>query len=279
MEFLHRARAMIHVLTVHWVDDRWIDIQLSYLRRHVGEPFKVYAFLNYLKTDHRSKFFYASTENIQSHAVKLNLLADMAALHAGDPGDWLMFIDGDAFPIADVVPYGREKLAGHPLVAVQRRENLGDIQPHPSFCLTTVGFWKQIGGDWKEGYKWKNDVGRSVTDVGGNLLAAVHRKGIDWFPMVRSNKMDLHPLWFGIYDDLVYHHGAGFRPAQSRIDFHVHGIAQDSLYRRLVLKLPPPLCWRLDPIRPIAVRNQALSERVFASIAQDPFFYRCFQEG
>lgn len=269
---------MIHVVTVHWVDDRWVDLQLSYLQRHIAAPFKVYAFLNYLGADHRGKFFYASTENIQSHAVKLNLLADMAAFHASDPGDWLVFIDGDAFPIGDVVAYGREKLSRYPLVAVQRRENLGDIQPHPSFCLTTVGFWKEIGGDWKEGHKWKNDAGWPVTDVGGNLLAILERRGIDWFPMLRSNKKDLHPLWFGIYDDLVYHHGAGFRAARSRIDFHVHRIAFDSLYRRCVLKLPPPLNGWLDPIRPIAVRNQALSNRVYRSIVEDPFFYRYYQQ-
>ena len=275
---LHRLHAMIHVLTVHWVDDRWVDIQLSYLRRYVAAPFKVYAFLNYLKRDHRSKFFYTSTEKIRQHDVKLNLLADVAALHAGDPDDWLMFLDGDAFPIGDVVSYGRAKLNGYPLAAVQRRENFGDIQPHPSFCLTTVGFWKEIGGDWRGGHKWKNNAGQWVSDVGGNLLAILERRGIDWFRMLRSNEKDLHPLWFGIYDDLVYHHGAGFRKMCSRLDFHVHGLRWDSLYRRCVLRLPPPLKWWLDPIRPVAVRNQMVSDRVLASIVQDPFFYRYFQK-
>jgi hypothetical protein len=53
-------------LTVHWADDRWVDIQLSYPQRHIGEPLKVCAFLSHLRRDHRRKFFYASAENIQS---------------------------------------------------------------------------------------------------------------------------------------------------------------------------------------------------------------------
>ena len=71
---------MIHIATVHWQDDRWIDIQLKYLNNNITHPFKVYAFLNGLERDHRSKFFYSSSEPIQSHAIKLNLLADIAYL-------------------------------------------------------------------------------------------------------------------------------------------------------------------------------------------------------
>ena len=129
---------MIHILTVHWLTDRWVDIQLQYLNRHISVPFKVYAFLNALPADHRSKYFYNSTENITSHAIKLNLLADMATLHTRDENDWLMFLDGDAFPIGDIVAFGGDKLTEHKLLAIRRSENMGDLQPHPSFCLTTV---------------------------------------------------------------------------------------------------------------------------------------------
>ena len=29
--------------------------------------------------------------------------------------------------------------------------------------------------------------------------------------MLRTNKVNPHPLQFGVYEDLVYHHGGGFR--------------------------------------------------------------------
>jgi len=39
---------MLHIATVHWKDDRWVDIQLKYLHRYVSREFKVYAFLHEL---------------------------------------------------------------------------------------------------------------------------------------------------------------------------------------------------------------------------------------
>jgi hypothetical protein len=32
--------------------------------------------------------------------------------------------------------------------------------------------------------------------------------------VLRSNRVDLDPLFFGIYGDVIYHHGAGFRPGE-----------------------------------------------------------------
>jgi hypothetical protein len=214
---------MIHVATVHYQNEEWIDIQLDYLHENLGEDYKVYAFLNEIDERHRSKFFYSSTEPVaasgqeKEHAIKLNLLADVIQFSADSPEDILVFLDGDAFPISDVSSYARSVLKEYPLAAVRRTENAGDIQPHPSFCITTVGFWDEIDGDWKPGYKWVNDTGK-VTDVGGNLLGILERKNIEWHPMLRSNKENHHPVWFGVYDDIVYHHGAGFRDSISRAD-------------------------------------------------------------
>lgn len=268
---------MLHVLTVHWKDDRWVDIQLAYLRLHVPEPFRVYAFLNDLPQDHSSKFFYSSTESIRSHAVKLNLLADVAMRHASGPDDWLVFIDGDAFPIGDIAAFGTEKLRQFPLIAIQRTENHGDVQPHPSFCLTTVGFWREIAGDWRAGYEWSDADGTRVTDVGGNLLGILGQRGIDWYAMHRSNARSLHPLWFGLYEDLVYHHGAGFRDPVSRIDASlptwIAAVTPRAVRRRL-----QGLRLRAGALRDAIVRrNRGLHENVFDSIRHDPHFYRQFQ--
>jgi len=279
---------MINIVTVHWKDDRWIDIQLDYMRRNIDEPFRVFAFLNFVPDRHRCKFYYCSTEKIESHAVKLNLLADMVALHSSDQNDWLMFLDGDAFPIRNVVPYGREKLRRFPLTAIQRRENVGDVQPHPSFCLTTVGFWKEIGGDWNEGFEWRDTTAQMVTDVGGNLLQILNEKQIEWHRMLRSNRSNWHPLWFGIYDHLIYHHGAGFRRPIARIDeLHAEGDIPalpwgHRVYRKFYGALPRRLARRLrkpfEPVDERAVRSAVLSEKAFELIASEPDFYRHFEE-
>jgi hypothetical protein len=279
---------MLHVLTVHWQDDRWIDIQLAYLRRNIAGPFKVYAFLNGVPDYHREKFFYSSVEPIKSHPVKLNLLADIAALHATSEDDLLMFLDGDAFAIADVVKFAGEKLAHYPIAAVQRLENDGDIQPHPCFCITTVGFWKSIQGDWKSGYHWKNKRGETVTDVGGNMLEVLRRLSVGWYPVLRTNKTNLHPLWFGLYGDVVYHHGAGFRDPESRFDYRMvckrwewlifqsfNRISEKRGLRSFRKK------WnfmRRIVRRRFVTQNETLSSKVFELIRQDPQFYRLFQE-
>ncbi len=273
---------MVHVLTVHWQDDRWVDIQLTYLHKHIQQPFKVYAFLNGLPQVHRAKYFYSSTEPIEDHAIKLNILADVVAFNATNAEDLLMFLDGDAFPIGDVISFGREKLNQYPLMAVQRRENGGDIQPHPCFCLTTVGFWKAINGDWKAGYQWKNLQGNFITDVGGNLLGIFRERGIEWYPMLRSNKRNLHPLLFGLYEDLVYHHGAAFRKPSTTID-RVRITEARAGRCRLKNWLPTKgLFSRLKamfiPMRKIVERNRGLSQQIYEMIKDDPFFYRYFQQ-
>lgn len=263
---------MIHVLTVHWKNEDWIESQLSYLGRHLDRSYRVYAFLNGIDPKpYKDKFFYVSTEDVRSHAKKLNLLADMACLAAESPDDWLVFIDSDAFPIANLVEYAEKRLRSYPLIAVRRDENLGDPQPHPCFCITTVGFWKEIEGDWKSGYRWENSLGRMVTDVGGNLLGKLRERNIDWLPMLRSNKVDLHPVFFGIYDGLVYHHGAGSRKKMVRID------------KRPFTRLPWPIRKLLTMFRvykriqkKTLQENTALSDRVIQQIKSDPEFYLQF---
>ena len=208
---------MIYIVTVHYRTDKWIDLQIRYIKKHIHEPYRIYACINGVEQKYTDLYYFYSEEE-GSHAEKLKYLASEIIPKSNDD-DILMFIDGDAFPISsELVPFVKEKITKHKLVAIRRDENTGDIQPHPSFCATTVGFWKQIQGDWGRGYYWKNPQGKEVTDVGGNLLKILNDNNIDWFPLIRTNKKDLHPLWFGIYGNMIYHHGSGFRPPTCRAD-------------------------------------------------------------
>jgi hypothetical protein len=203
---------MIYVLTVHWRIDFWVDVQIAHLRRYIGDPFRLYAFCDGTRSDHSGKFDYCSPEKgIVDHASKLNALAAVVCETAAD-ADVLVFCDSDAFPVRDITPYIHNQLARWSLAAVQRLENAGDIQPHPSFAITTAGFWRRIGGDWRAGPTWTNADGKVVTDVGANLLRSLTLNDIAWGKMLRSNRTSLHPVLFSIYDDVVYHHGAGSRP-------------------------------------------------------------------
>jgi len=267
---------MIHVCTVHWKDDRWIDLQLTFLRRFISVPFRVYTILTKIAAEHRPKFFYAREEDIGLHEAKLNILADIAWFNRESENDWLIFLDGDAFPVAELTAYGEEKLKKYPLLAVRRDENIGDIQPHPSFCLTTLKFWRELGGDWSKGFQWPIRDGRLRTDVGATLCQQLKKGGHDWYPLLRSNQVDLHPLYFGIYDGVVYHYGAGFRQLFSTIDANFLSRPW-RLYDRLVFPhLPPGIRYRINHGRRIAARNGRVAEKVLARMGRDPDFFRLF---
>ena len=142
--------------------------------------------------------------------------------------------------------------------------------------MTTVKFWKEIKGDWKAGYQWQDSAGEYITDVGGNLLGLLNKNNIKWLPMLRSNKKDLHKLWFGIYGDLVYHHGAGFRRPFSRSDGHEHSLFKKyNFFPKLRSKIE--MSNYMKKRKSIVNENILLSEKVFQSILDDKDFYKFFQ--
>jgi hypothetical protein len=290
---------MIHVATVHWHSELWIDIQLAYLRRYLDRPYLVYADLEGVDPRHADRFEATTSVVVDSpngserHAGKLNALAALIARHAA-PDDTLVFLDGDAFPVAPLGDFLEDCLSRWPLAAIRRDENLGDRQPHPSFCATTVGFWDRLEGDWSPGedWAWRNAVGWSVSDPGGKLLHQLERRGIDWRPLLRTSPTRLHPLFFGVYEHRIYHHGAGFRRPFCRVDRRVAGPIPEvppALMERPAARSPVRLlvwkirakAWYLTRKRGvqkrqnrITRRNAELSERVFSTILADEQFHR-----
>jgi hypothetical protein len=263
---------MIHIATVHWNTDKWIGIQQFYLGTHIKSPYRVYGWLNNVLPESSESFYYACSEPVNSHAVKLNILADVIYFSSNRDDDILIFLDGDAFPIGDIESLVKDKLSGYKLIAVQRLENNGDIQPHPCFCATTVSFWKSIKGDWKRGYRWQNREGQWVTDIGGNLLQQLRERGVEWYPLLRSNRRDLHPVFFGAYERVIYHHGAGFRDALTRFDRN--NSKGGFLGKRMFWASSRVL--RGKRWAKITAENNLLSEKVFKRIQQDPVFYADF---
>jgi hypothetical protein len=271
---------MIHILTIHWQSEDWIDLQLKYLDLNIDEPYRVYSFLNNVPNsqEHKKKFFYTSTENIKSHPIKLNLLADIASFASEDENDILIFLDGDAFPIKSISKFKKDIFPKYRLAAIQRLENNGDIQPHPCFCMTTVKFWNQIEGDWKEGnVKWTDKFGKKVWDVGGQMLKIMNDLDEDWFKLTRTNQHDLHPLLFGIYGDLIYHHGAAFRNPGTRVDKNqvVDFNQRLSRFKRAKKYMPKILARKLFlPLKYQVMQNDKNSKNIYKSIIEDNEFYK-----
>ena len=126
--------------------------------------------------------------------------------------------------------------------------------------------------------------------MGGKLLYQLNERGIEWCPLLRTSSGALHPTLFGVYEDRIYHHGAGFRPVFERTDRHLAG-KHPPLPASLPLEPPEaPLgklvwkirakTWYLTKKRGVAKReerltrrNLELSEQVFELIQTDDAFY------
>lgn len=218
---------MIHVCTVHHRTARWVVPQLDSLRANLEEPYRVWAVADGIDA---GAFDRVVETEITQHAPRLNLLGQVVAAETDDD-DLIVFLDSDALLIADPIPTVRAALAsGHVLVAARRDEGVGTPWPHPLFCATTVGWWREHG-DWRAGPKFPCRSGIEWTDAGARLLATLNMLGAAWLPVLRSNHTNPHPLFFGVYGGLVYHHGAGSRRPISKIDV-MDGGDMDEVERR-----------------------------------------------
>jgi hypothetical protein len=203
---------LLYIATVHYRSPRWVEIQTGHLREQIAVPHEIWTSLEGIDPSY-GRFFDRVLEQRGSHAGKLNHLA-MEISEVAEDDDRLMFLDGDAFPIADPLLLIEDGLGKAPLLAVRRSENAEEPQPHPCFCVTTVGTWRRLRGDWTAGPTWPGAHGRPITDVGGNLLRRLELTQTPWVKILRTNRKNLDSLYFAIYGDVIYHHGAGFRPGE-----------------------------------------------------------------
>jgi hypothetical protein len=258
---------VLYVATVHYKSARWIEIQTRHLRRHIGVPLEIWSSLEHIDPAY-GVHFDRILQQRGSHAGKLNHMA-MEIAQEASPDDLIMFLDGDAFPVADPMPLIEESLAKAPLLAVRRAENVDEPQPHPCFCVTTLGTWRALPGDWTAGPTWRGAQGHPTTDVGGNLLRRLELTNTPWIEVLRSNRRDLDPLYFAVYGGVIYHHGAGFRTGElSPVDRAASPtpLLEGSRLQPLARPLNG-LRWRLWERR-VSRRHLALSNALYERIAR-----------
>jgi hypothetical protein len=260
---------MLYIATVHYRSPRWIEIQTRHLRENISAPLQIWSSLDHIDPAYAVHFDRILAQG-GSHAGKLNHLAWEISREAS-PDDLLMFLDGDAFPIADPMPLITDALAKAPLLAVRRAENADEPQPHPCFCVTTVATWRELPGDWTAGPTWPGARGQPTTDVGGNLLRRLEVTNTPWIEVLRSNRRNLDALNYAIYGDVVYHHGAGFRTGELSPADRAGAPEPLSLPRmpglRAAMRLVNRERWRRWE-RGIEKRHQRQSQAVYEKIRQ-----------
>lgn len=207
----------VFILSAHFQSLYWLKTQRLFLDEFVDLPHTRILGLNGIAPTEL-----AAGENYLEysggHSEALDVLASRALQSAGS-SDFLLFLDSDAFPIA---PISRLLPDLEAPLAIQRLENAGDVQPHPSFAVFRADTYRKLRPTWSSGMTWTDILGRERTDVGAGILEALNREEIPWRPMHRVNQLEAHPLFFGVYGDsahgaLAYHHGAGSRTAEGRV--------------------------------------------------------------
>jgi hypothetical protein len=112
----------------------------------------------------------------------------------GSKDDLFVIMDSDAFPISEWQERVLGYLKDNEFVAVQRLENpLNPEIAHPCFCAWHTGTDIQFG------------INKHYNPY---IVGWEDRK---WKRLNRTNLVNLHKQLYGIYDNFIYHHGAGSR--------------------------------------------------------------------
>ena len=125
-----------------------------------------------------------------------------------------LLLDSDCFPVRtgwhnilnnQMISHNKN------IVAPIRFENL-DLFPHPCVVYFNKKGLENPGLNFDYA-KVKNLMGDEIEEVGGNMQKIIQ----DVFPLLRTNKVNMHHVAAGIYHHLFYHHGAGSRGFQFRV--------------------------------------------------------------
>lgn len=215
----------VHVVSVHWATDSWLDLQRRQLQQHLSD-FPVVLHLGVgggISEDAVVVGGWPSRESVEviavdgRHAENLDLIIGEIIRSNPARDDLLMILDQDAFPISSLGSAVEHVTStGEPMAAV-RSENSGDEQPHPLFFVCRLSMWSSLRATWREGpVRLGTSTGRR--DVGGTLLAQLDQAGQPWVRLSRTADRGTHPVLYGVYGDLIYHHGAASRPVWTDAD-------------------------------------------------------------
>lgn len=140
-----------------------------------------------------------------------------------------LILDSDAFPVGkgwhDILDKQMIKLNKTVSTPI-RFENL-DKFPHPCVVYMHKDGLNNSKVDFNYA-KVENLMGDMIDEVGG-LMPNVSK---DVMPLLRTNRVNLHPVAAGIYHHLFYHHGAGSRGFDFRLlkmyEYYDHWIDNQS---------------------------------------------------
>jgi hypothetical protein len=192
---------------------KWFDLQMRYFHATTPQSFDHVTFLQDGATTDLlkgTKVINApdakKAKQSKAHIIGLNCLLDYFKKHQENYEDFL-FIDSDAFPIRkDWHPTLRRKMVSpYEIAAVIRPENL-EQRLHSSVLLARKQALPHL--KFTVGSFDINDLcGYGERDVCCGSYQGDRRKQA--FPLLKSNRENIHPLLCSVYYDMFYHNGCG----------------------------------------------------------------------
>lgn len=199
----HKQLQIISIFSPNENNYFWYTIQKEYINKNTTINFNYQVYLNGCDDSffdsneiyHKQPFDQSSRSQSDNHYQCLkNIKIDTSY-------QFFLLLDSDCFPILrDWNNILVNKLTQYKLnqASIIRPENL-DIIAHPSMMF----FLRSGFANFRPSLvKFFNLLGIQHTDITCNAK---------FFPLIRTNYLNLHPICAGIYYDMFYHHGAGSR--------------------------------------------------------------------
>ncbi len=195
------------------LNEDWYRLQKHFIKKHTLLPYDFKIITNNVAMDmfEEDEVVYTNKTNV-GHPAAIEQMLDYMRNHSEYSG--YLMLDSDCFPVRP----GWHEILGQQMyqfnktmAAPIRFENL-DLFPHPCVVyMDKKGIKnKKINFNYK---KVKNLLGEMIDEVGGAMCDLSD----DVLPLLRTNRINLHPVAAGIYHHLFYHHAAGSRGFDFRL--------------------------------------------------------------
>jgi hypothetical protein len=186
-------------------DKFWLDLQRQQLSRTVGDFDHAVYLSHRAEREHFKPCIVVGNSAVGDKSEHLDGLRALAAFCQQNSYSGYLVLDSDAFPIApnweETMQYYIHRFNRRYAAAV-RTENL-DAFPHP--CVTYTRDPHALRFGYKPGI---NLLGQPITDI--TCLDG------EFFPLLKTNRLTVHPVLATIYFDMFYHHGCGSRVFATR---------------------------------------------------------------
>jgi len=204
------------IMTIYAPSDynhHWYKLQKKYIKKTTSVPYDFKVITNQIgeRIFDTGEVVISNNENI-GHPKGIRQIFDYMKKN-GEYSGYLL-LDSDCFPVRydwhnildrQMLKFNKD------IAAPIRFENL-DFFPHPCFVYLNNSGLKNpsLNFDYET---IRNLLDKEVNEVGGNMQKIMN----DVLPLLRTNKINLHQVASGIYHHLFYHHGAGSRGFQFRV--------------------------------------------------------------